>query len=658
MVLAHEQVVPVLPALSRLVSDQHVGGGLVRGSVVRIEGVAAASVALALVAGPSAAGSWVAVVGCRDLGLAAAAEAGVVLERLALVAEPSPDEWAGVVAAFVGAVDVVVMGPTHRVRAGDARRLAARARERGTILIQLASNGSRVGVGSRARSGAGAGAIEADLRLTGVEARWQGLGHGHGHLQARRLVVEAGGRRRGARPRRVELWLPDARGAITTVAPSPTMAAATTDGSRGSRAAAWPAGRWVGPRAGRRLAGGELRCPNPSARWWCVAWTGRWWRPDPMAAIRWRWCGPTGWWRPRPGPEPRGWRPGSVGAKPRVVARAWWWWTTTATATCGPSPRWRPSVEAFTPRLELSRPGVCALATRGPSRYFGGDAALASQIHRQVDAVLAERGWAGITRVGVADGPFAAELAAASTDELAAEPVWVVAPGETPAFLAPLPITALAEGLARAGLSGPGGRADADGLIDVLARLGLRTLGDLAGLAAPDVIARFGLEGQLAHRLAQGLDPQLPDTRLPPPHLVVEALLDPPVERVDAAAFTAKALADDLHAQLDRRGLACTRVAVLAETDHGESNQRLWRHEGCAVAGRHRRPGALAARRLAQRVGGSPADQWHHPVGPDPRRGGGRHRTPTGVLGGRDRARRAGGRGPSPASRGCWDPTR
>ncbi len=225
VVLAHEQVVPVLPAFSRLVSDQHVGGGLVRGSVVRIEGVAAASVALALVAGPSAAGSWVAVVGCGDLGLAAAAEAGVVLERLALVAEPAPDQWAGVVAAFVGAVDVVVMGPTHRVRAGDARRLAARTRERGTVLIQLASTSSRAGVGARSRSaaGAGAGAIEADLRLTGVEARWQGLGQGHGHLQARRLVVEVGGRRRADRPRRVELWLPDARGAITTVAPAPSI---------------------------------------------------------------------------------------------------------------------------------------------------------------------------------------------------------------------------------------------------------------------------------------------------------------------------------------------------------------------------------------------------------------------------------------------------
>ena len=229
VVLAHEQVVPVLPALASLVSgpDPGAGAGLVRGSVVQVGGVAASSLALALLAGPSAAGSWTAVVGCPDLGLAAAAEAGVDLERLALVAEPPAADWAAVVAAFVGAVDVVVLGPTHRVRAGDARRLAARARERGTVLVQLVARPpgrvARAGAGSGA--GQASGAIEADLRLTGVASRWHGLGHGHGHLQARRLVVEATGRRRAARPHRVELWLPDRTGAITAVS---TRASAVT----------------------------------------------------------------------------------------------------------------------------------------------------------------------------------------------------------------------------------------------------------------------------------------------------------------------------------------------------------------------------------------------------------------------------------------------
>ncbi len=256
------------------------------------------------------------------------------------------------------------------------------------------------------------------------------------------------------------------------------------------------------------------------------------------------------------------------------------------------------AIEVFTPRLELSRPGVCALSTRGPSRYFGGDEALATQVHEAVEAALAERGWNGVTGVGVADGPFAADLAAGLGTVL--HPVRIVAPGATPAFLAPLPVAALAGGLARAGIrSGPTGqtgqtgtRADesADALIDVLVRLGLRSLGAFAEVPAADVLARFALEGQVAHRLAHGLDERAPESRLPPPDLRVEAVLDPPAERVDTAAFVAKSLADELHSRLDRLGLAATRVAVRAETEHGESLERLWRHEGALS------PGAIADR--------------------------------------------------------------
>jgi protein ImuB len=237
------------------------------------------------------------------------------------------------------------------------------------------------------------------------------------------------------------------------------------------------------------------------------------------------------------------------------------------------------AVEAFSPRIELSRPGVCALATRGPSRYFGGDEALAARILQRVEEALSR---SGATGVGVADGPFAAKLAA----ELAAtgSSVLVVPPDATPTFLGPQPVQALLSGLTRAGFAG-------DDLVDVLVRLGIRTLGDLAALPAPDVLARFGVEGRLAHRLAGGLDEQPPDARIPPPHLQVEAALDPPAERVDTAAFVAKSLADELHRRLDDLGLACTRVMVRAETEHGESLERLWRHEG-----------ALSSAAIADRV--------------------------------------------------------
>jgi protein ImuB len=228
------------------------------------------------------------------------------------------------------------------------------------------------------------------------------------------------------------------------------------------------------------------------------------------------------------------------------------------------------AVEALTPRVELTMPGTCAFATRGPSRYFGGDEALARRVARDVTAALAGR---GVVAVGVADGPFAARLAARRPRAMSA-PV-VVEAGGSAAFLAPLPVSVF----------------ERPELVDVLERLGLRTLGAVAALPEADLVARFGREGQGAHRLAAGLDERPPDARRPPPDLAVSLEIDPPAERVDTAAFVGKALADQLHERLAAEGLACTRVAIEAETEHLEHLERLWRHEG-----------ALSAAAIADRV--------------------------------------------------------
>ena len=90
-------------------------------------------------------------------------------------------------------------------------------------------------------------------------------------------------------------------------------------------------------------------------------------------------------------------------------------------------------------------------------------------------------------------------------------------------------------------------------------RLGLRSLGAFGALDADDVAARFGADAVLAHRLARGLDPRPPLRRRPPEELAVEIELDPPVDRVDAAAFAARGLAERLHAALAGPGLSCRR---------------------------------------------------------------------------------------------------
>ncbi len=220
------------------------------------------------------------------------------------------------------------------------------------------------------------------------------------------------------------------------------------------------------------------------------------------------------------------------------------------------------AVEAFTPLVEITRPGIVAFATRGPSRYHGGDAALAALIEQAVGRVLGER---GEVRVGTADGPFAAGIAAR-----ARRPEQRLIPsGGSPGFLAPLPVMLL----------------ERPELVDVLERLGLHTLGRFAGLPRADVLARFGPDGAAAHRLAAGLDERPPDARPVPPSFEVVAELDPPVERVDQAAFVAKSLADDLGGRLDGMGLACTLLAIRAETEHGEVLERRWRDEGALTSG-------------------------------------------------------------------------
>lgn len=225
--LAREHLLPVLDELAPLLPD----AGLRRGSTVAIGSAdpggsvgGATALALALGAAASAEGSWTALVGLPAVGLGAAAELGLALDRLAVITAPPPEQWATVVAALVGAFDLVLVPVPPTTRIAEVRRLVARARERGSVLVQL----TPFAAGSRLPSRDDP-SIESDVRLAVTSSRWQGLSGGAGHLQARRLTIETSGRRRAARPRRTDLWLPSPSGAIELVerveAPSPLLRA-------------------------------------------------------------------------------------------------------------------------------------------------------------------------------------------------------------------------------------------------------------------------------------------------------------------------------------------------------------------------------------------------------------------------------------------------
>jgi protein ImuB len=214
------------------------------------------------------------------------------------------------------------------------------------------------------------------------------------------------------------------------------------------------------------------------------------------------------------------------------------------------------AVDDVVPRAEVLRPGLLALPVRGAARYFGSEQAAAERL---VDAVAA----AGAEcQVGVAD-----QL---PTAVFAAKAGRVVQPGQDAAFLAGMSIRRLA---GEPSLSGPG-RTE---LADLLWRMGIRTLGQFAALPRGDVASRFGADAVIAHRLARGEPGRGPYGRDIPPELDAVLQCDPPIDRVDAAAFAGRTLAAALHRSLEAAGVGCTRLAVHAVTAGGAELTRVWR---------------------------------------------------------------------------------
>jgi protein ImuB len=91
------------------------------------------------------------------------------------------------------------------------------------------------------------------------------------------------------------------------------------------------------------------------------------------------------------------------------------------------------------------------------------------------------------------------------------------------------------------------------------------------------VASRFGPDAVVAHRFARGEPAREPDGRELPPDLDAVLQCDPPIDRVDAAAFAGRALAGALHRTLQTAGVGCTRLAIHAITAGGGEHSRVWR---------------------------------------------------------------------------------
>ncbi len=189
-----DRALPVPQALSGLLP----GGGLLPGSAYS---VSPGLLLLTLLAEPSRAGTWCGVIGLPELGIEAADQAGLNLDRVALVPRPG-ERWFAITAALAEVLPVVAVRPGNRVREADAGRLAARLRSSGTALL-VAGAWPRV---------------EATLSMSAPH--WSGVGAGHGYLSSRDVLVTVTSKRSPA-PRQARVTLPDASGGLSA-APTPS----------------------------------------------------------------------------------------------------------------------------------------------------------------------------------------------------------------------------------------------------------------------------------------------------------------------------------------------------------------------------------------------------------------------------------------------------
>lgn len=196
-----ERIRPLVTARDRRIEvsgpfGAFVDGGLARGSVLAVEGIGATSLALGMAAA-TASGTWCVVVGLTDLAPVGVVEAGLDPARVAFVDVDGSGRTAEVIAALVGAVDLVLVDARLPVRPVEVRRIGARLRERGSVVVVVRPDG-----------GGACAPWSADVALTARAATWTGPGRGEGHLRSRSLAVDVVGRGRAARTRRHDLLLP------------------------------------------------------------------------------------------------------------------------------------------------------------------------------------------------------------------------------------------------------------------------------------------------------------------------------------------------------------------------------------------------------------------------------------------------------------------
>jgi len=201
------------------------------------------------------------------------------------------------------------------------------------------------------------------------------------------------------------------------------------------------------------------------------------------------------------------------------------------------------AVETVAPGVEIAEPGLLFLNVSGAVRYYGGEEPLVVRVGQAVGEV------ASGARLGLADGPFAARMAAAEGAAIVTD---------TDGFVAGLDISTLG----------------VPEIVGTFRWLGVTTLGDLAALPREAVASRFGQPGLEVYRLARGEDREVSPQPVPQ-DMEAEERFDPPLQNLEQAAFAARSLA---HRLLEVAAPGIPHLVVVEATSAaGEVRSRTWR---------------------------------------------------------------------------------
>jgi protein ImuB len=217
------------------------------------------------------------------------------------------------------------------------------------------------------------------------------------------------------------------------------------------------------------------------------------------------------------------------------------------------------SVMSVSPLVEVESVGVIVMAARGPSRYFGGDVAVAEKLHYLCEQSNTNTPWG----IGIAHSRFAATVAGHVS--VVRQRPCVIDPAISQEFLSAVPVGSLAQV----------GNISAN-TVSLLQRLGLRTCGDVHDIGEVALIDRFGTEGKQVFRLVSGAEVRHLAPGAPPSDFATTIEYETPLSSAAHVVAHTRPHIDALVSAISSAGQQCTRLLITSETDHAEHNSRVW----------------------------------------------------------------------------------